>query len=305
MQAMRKSRFQQSIACAGLSSTLLTFLFLCAGCSPDHERQGASEFERTVPLEQQSNFRDIGGYETTDGSRVKTGLVYRSGELHALTDADVQTLENLGIETVVSFLIPAEIEARGADRVPEGTKEVALPIEAGGGLVKAVGEARTTGDFSKVPADLNPKLHEMAAEEAKAQYAALLREIIAADGRPLVYHCSHGVHRTGTATAIILSAVGVPWETVREDYLLSNECRAEEIGKRTEQLRLAAAKTFGVAPSAVDMTNINAFYILEGNYIDGTLKYAEETYGNMGTYLEKGLGLKAEEIAQLKKLLLE
>ncbi|MDF7822940.1 tyrosine-protein phosphatase [Pontiellaceae bacterium B12227] len=273
---------------------------LLVGCAP---RQPA--FERTVPLEGQSNFRDIGGYETEDGRTVKTGILYRSGELHALTNDDVQTLENLGVETVVSFLIPAEIEVRGADRVPEGTKEVALPIEAGGGLVQAVGEARITGDFSKVPADLNPRLHEMAAAEAKAQYAALIREIIAANGKPLAYHCSHGVHRTGTATAIILSAVGVPWETVREDYLLSNECRAEEIGNRTEELRLAAAETFGIAPATVDMTNINAFYILEGDYIDGTLNYIKETYDDMGTYLEKGLGLKAEEIAQLKKLLLE
>ena len=63
---------------------------------------------------------------------------------------------------------------------------------------------------------------------------------------------------------------------MREDYLLSNECRAEEIGKRTEQLRLAAAKTFGIAPEAVDMTNINAFYILEGSYIDGTLNYTQK-----------------------------
>ena len=86
-------------------------------------------------------------------------------------------------------------------------------------LTGIVNEARITGDFSKVPADLNPEIHRLLVVEAKDYYAKLLREIIAVDSQPLVYHCSHGVHRTGTATAILLSALGVPWENVREDYL--------------------------------------------------------------------------------------
>ena len=197
------------------------------------------------------------------------------------------------------------IEARGSDRLPEGTKQVLFPIEAGGGLVVEAGKARNTGDFSKVPADLNPKFHELLAEEAKEQYAALIREIIASDGAPLAYHCSHGIHRTGTATAIILSAVGVPWETVREDYLLSNKTRAEEIEKRTEQLRQLAAGTFGIPEEEVDMTNIKAFYILEGDYIDGTLNVITAEYGDIEAYLTKGLGLTTEEVEQLRELLLD
>jgi protein-tyrosine phosphatase len=272
-------------------------LIVLMGCSQQ-------PFERSVKLEGQSNFRDVGGYETVDGRTVKTGILYRSGELHSLTDADVATLDDLGIETVVSFLIPKEIEARGGDRLPEGARQVLLPIEAGGGLVGVVGIARNTGDFSKVPADLNPKFHELLAEEAKEQYAALIREIITSDGKPLAYHCSHGVHRTGTATAIILSAVGVPWKSVQEDYLLSNEMRGASIAKRTEQLRHTAAKTFSIAPEEVDMTNINAFYILESDYIDGTLKYIEANYGAMDDYLTVGLKVSPTEIERLKEILL-
>jgi protein-tyrosine phosphatase len=272
-------------------------LTVLIGCSPQ-------PFERSVELDGQSNFRDIGGYETVDGRTVKIGILYRSGELHALTADDVQILGNLGIETVVSFLIPKEIEARGGDRLPEGTKQVLLPIEGGGGLVVEVSKARNTGDFSKVPANLNPRFHELLADEAKKQYAALIREIIASEGKPLAYHCSHGIHRTGTATAIILSAVGVPWETVREDYLLSNQTRAGEIEKRTEQLRLLAAGTFDIAPEKVDMTNINAFYILESNYIDGTRNAINADYGDMTAYLTQGLGLTPQEIEQLKHILL-
>ena len=168
-----------------------------------------------------------------------------------------------------------------------------------------VGKARDTGDFSEVPADLNPKLHELATDEARAQYAALIREIIAADGAPLAFHCSHGIHRTGTGTAIILSAVGVPWETVREDYLLSNTFRAEENEKRIKQLTNEAAKTLGIPPEDVDTTNIVAFYILQGDYIDGTLELIEKEYGSINNYLNKGLGLSQEELIVLREQLLE
>lgn len=283
----------------GLPLLVLAMSILIFGCS----RKG--EFQRSVPLEGQGNFRDIGGYETADGRTVKTGVLYRSGELHALTDADVEILDDMGIRTVVSFLIPREIEARGPDRVPEGTREVMLPIEGGGGLVAEASRARRTGDFSKVPTDLNPRFHELLADEAKEQYAALIREIIADDSRPLVYHCSHGVHRTGTATAIILSALGVPWETVREDYLLSNVTRSEEVEKRLVQLRATAAETFGIPEDEVDMTNIKAFYILQGNYIDGTLAKVKADYGSIENYLKEGLGLSEQEIDLLRERLLE
>ena len=64
----------------------LAIIILLSGCSYE------ATFERSVSLEGQSNFRDIGGYQTVDGRTVKTGIVYRSGELHALTDHDVEKL---------------------------------------------------------------------------------------------------------------------------------------------------------------------------------------------------------------------
>ena len=264
-------------------------------------------YERHIDLEGQSNFRDIGGYRTTDGHSVKWGEVYRSGELHKLTDADVKKLEALGIKAVASFLTKREIESRGHDRLPEGVKEIPLPMEAGnmGDLAAVVSEARSTGDFSRVPAEFNPEIHRLLITEAREYYARLLREIADPAYRPIVYHCSHGVHRTGTATAILLSALGVPWETIREDYLLSNRYRHEEINRRISELRLLAADTLLVEPEQVDMTNIKAFYILEPEYIDASLDEAVKQYGSMGNYIREGLGITNAELANLREQLLE
>ena len=94
-------------------------------------------------------------------------------------------------------------------------------------------------------------------------------------------------------------------ETVREDYLLSNEYRAEEVEGRLGQLREMAAATLGLAPEDVDMAGANAFYVLKGSYIDASLDEAVARYGSMDDYIREGLGISDEEVAHLRGTLLE
>jgi len=266
-----------------------------------------AEPERHVALDGQPNFRDLGGYETADRRTVRWGEVYRSGELPRLSDEDVAKLDELDLRTVVSFLTEKEIQARGPDRLPAGTAEVSLPIEAAdlGDLLMVVRNARSTGDFSQVPPDLNPEIHRRLMSEARDYYASLLRQIADPASRPLAFHCSHGIHRTGTATAILLSALGVPWETIREDYLLSNTYRQEEIEHRLAQLRNLYAETNGIPQEEVDTTNMDAFYILQASYIDAALEQAVEDYGSMEAYIREGLGITDGEVERLRSELLE
>ena len=266
----------------------------------------AQDQVRMISLEGQSNFRDIGGYTTEDGHTLKMGKVYRSGELPKLSDSDVEKLKALKINVVVNFLLKEEIEKTGKDRLPEGTREVLIPIstQEAQSLVQEANKARKTGDFSKLPVELNPFVHKLLPKAGASSYASLIREIIKNKEGALVYHCSHGVHRTGTATAIILSLVGVPWQTVREDYLLSNLARKAEVDKRIVQLGKMTAKTQGIAFEEVDMTNIKAFYILEGKYIDATRDEIMKKYGSFESYAIKELGLTKKEIFALKNAML-
>jgi protein-tyrosine phosphatase len=259
-----------------------------------------------IPLEGQPNFRDLGGYKTTDGKTVKRGLVFRSGELPRLTDADVAKLDKLGIKTIVNFLAEKEIAAKGSDRLPEGVTEVFKPIDTSDGLAVHMIEARKTGDFTKVPPTINPKIHTLLAQkDAHDQYATLFKLLADGKSQPLVFHCSHGIHRTGTAAAFLLWTLGVPWDTIREDYMLSNDTRKEEVVKRRGQLRIAAAKHQGIAPDQVDMTNIDAFYILEPHYIDAARDEILKTHGSINAYLKNALKLTDQDIQNLKANLLE
>ncbi len=129
--------------------------------------------------------------------------------------------------------------------------------------------------------------------EGKDPYARLLQEVIEANGKPLVYHCSHGVHRTGTFTAVLLSILGVPWDTIREDYLLSNEYRAAENKKRIAALDDLAGQNSEVTDRKANLSNIEAFYILQGDYIDASYDEMINSYGSVDAYVREGLGLLA------------
>ena len=163
------------------------------------------------------------------------------------TDADLETLEELGVRTVVSFLTEGEIEYRGPDRLPEGVREISLPITGDvGGIPDAANmlvEARKTGDFRRFPPEFNPLVHEeLVSGMADSQYSELFEILSDESNYPVVFHCSHGIHRTGTAAALVLSALGVPWEVIREDYLRSNETRAAEVMPRIEELKTLASE---------------------------------------------------------------
>jgi len=272
----------------------------------ESEAEPAAVEARQVPLDGQSNFRDLGGYQTPDGRTVKWGEVYRSGELNDLTDDDVARLEALGLRTVVNFLQPAEIEAKGRDRLPEGTREILLPIGGRVGEVSLqVQESIRTGEFDELPPEMNPEFHRQLVLDGAEEYAALLRAAMDPANRPLVFHCSHGVHRTGTATAILLSALGVPWGQIRDDYMLSNTYRADEVEAQLARIRQAVAGARGVAPEEIDMTNVEAFFILEGYYIGGTLDQILEDHGSLEAFIRDGLGISDDDITRLRAELLE
>lgn len=264
-----------------------------------------------VGLEGQPNFRDLGGYETKDGRRLREGLVFRSGELPRTTDADLETLERLGVRTVVNFLTDGEIDYRGPDRLPAGVTEISLPITGEiNGIPDAANklvEARKSGDFRRFPPEFNPLVHEeLVSGIADPQYSQLFEILSDESNYPIVFHCSHGIHRTGTAAALVLTALGVPWDTVREDYLHSNKTRAAEVAPRIDELNeLATAIDMTPGERAENAAAIDAFYLLEPAYIDASRAKAEERFGGLENYIEKGLKQSPSDLEKIRSLLLE
>ena len=261
-------------------------------------------FTRHIELDGQVNFRDLGNYINESNFTIKPKMVYRSGHFAKLSDDDLDKMEELGIKTVVSFLTPNEIKSGGEDRLPEGVNRVYLGIEGQGNEVDDLIAARRTGDFSAIPSDFNFQIHRILPETGKAQYDSLFHLLADSLNYPLVFHCSHGIHRTGTASAILLSLLGVPWNTVSDDYLLSNKYRHEESSMRIHYLDSIARVKNPDLDHETNLLYIQEFYTLSPEYIKGTQDHILEEYGSFEKYAHNS-GISSREIDKIKRILLQ
>jgi protein-tyrosine phosphatase len=259
---------------------------------------------RHIPLAGQPNFRDLGGYAAGDGRRIKWGVVYRSGELSQLSDDDVGKLGDLGIRTVVDFRSPEEVSARGEGRVPSGAQVVPLPIASSDMFAKLI-PMFLKGDFSQVPPDLLDKVNRMLVREFTEQYAGLLRALSDPANRPLVFHCTQGKDRAGFGAAMVLSALGVPWETVVEDYLLSNHFRKEENDKMLGMIRGFAATRGGPNGEEIAFSRVEGLLYVKEQSLQAAHAEIIERHGNVEAFLTEGLGCSVEGLERLRDDLLE
>jgi protein-tyrosine phosphatase len=136
-------------------------------------------------------------------------------------------------------------------------------------------------------------------------YSALIRELADPENRPLVFHCTAGKDRAGIGAAIVLTLLGVPWETVRNDYLLSNFYRKEENERELKNIRDNIAKQKGIFPEQVDMATYEGMFLVKPEYLEAARDEVVRRYGSMDAYLRKGLGISDEMIDKLRNELLE
>jgi len=170
--------------------------------------------DRHLAFERLHNFRDLGGYATTDGRTVRWRRLYRSDALSKLRGADWNRFLALGVRTVIDLRYPWEIESRG--RVPDhdGQAYHNLCIEHRpydqAALQPSVELVAYLGDrFAEVAADGVKELRrvlELVADEASA---------------PLVFHCAAGKDRTGIVAALVLALLGVPEDDIAADFALT------------------------------------------------------------------------------------
>ena len=255
---------------------------------------------RRLPLEGAKNFRDLGGYRASDGRYVRWGLVYRSNHLVNLTARDSEYLNTLGIRLVCDVRSDGE-RARAPDHWTGNAPEFfAVPI--GSNLISTP----TADDLKRRVAAINTETKESVraydyAIEYAGQYAKILRRIAAGD-LPAVEHCTAGKDRTGVFSAILLTALGVPRETVVQDYMLSNQylLAPDTIEMTAGDLQRA----FGLAEPP-DIATVKAIMTAKPETLEATLDKITKTYGSFDNYLREALKLSDAEVNMLRQRLLE
>lgn len=255
--------------------------------------------ERKVNLEGAYNFRDLGGYATSDGHKVKWGSLFRSEQLSSLTEADKQYLLNSGLKTVVDYRSDGEIAA-APDPVMDGVKEVKDPVTQ-----DTNGAMNTSTLLSMMPeqaVDVFAGFQRSMVEQPQVgAYKTLFELLLDPNNLALVQHCTAGKDRTGLGSALILLALGVPEDTIMSDYLLSNTYRAE-----ANAAQLAALSKQMNLP--LDSNPMKVMAILMGvqkEFLQASLDQIKVDYGSYDGFFQNALGLSQQDLQKLQAMYLE
>ncbi|MEM1249148.1 MAG: tyrosine-protein phosphatase [Acidobacteriota bacterium] len=251
--------------------------------------------ERSVGFEGQPNFRDLGGYETADGGRVKWGQLFRSGEMSGLTAADAEQLAALGIAVVCDLRESREREEAPSPWPAEGGPEVLTGVDPESAAWDALARLETGEQARELMAEGYPRT----VEDKAGAYQAMFERLTVGE-QPLVVHCSAGKDRAGIASSLVLHALGVPRAVVLADYELTNEYSGR-LRERGEEESDATAALLAALPAEV----LEALLDADRTYLIAAWDYMESTYGSVDGYLEQKLGVDAAAKQRLRELYVE
>lgn len=273
------------VVAAVLAATLSAFVSTGAVAVPAAPASQTAGFDRSLHLPNAKNARDVGGYLTTSGKLVRTGVAFRSGQLSGLTAPEWSTLRGLGVNHLVdlrniserrddAYTPPAGVGYQVAD-------VFALPPTQLPGLNDLLNTVRCVNpavalNAVKILATVDEPDDALtgASYPLEACYHGALDAFgdtiraLASDTRTVLFHCSAGKDRTGVASAILLTILGVPRATVIDDFLLSNTYRG---------------------PGSV-----------QREWLEGWFYAVTATWGTFGNYVKYGLQVNDTTVAKLK-----
>lgn len=255
--------------------------------------------ERWLALEGSRNFRDLGGYQTTDGRAVRWGRMFRSGSLADLTDAGVEDLARLELGLVCDFRtdeerikwpsrLPLEDEPQVAHLAVKPVAESSLEALL---LTGRIWETKEAQDIS--PEDTRramANIYRCYARDHAAQYRVLLQSLAEAGDKPVLFHCAAGKDRTGFGAAVVLRALGVSMELILEDYLLTNRYIDAWLERRKGD------------PYPI---HIRAVLGAHEDFLTAAFEAVDQEFGSFEVYLRDALAVTEERHAGLREALLE
>jgi protein-tyrosine phosphatase len=267
--------------------------------------QKFASLPQSVGVENNNNTRHLGGYKTAGGKKVAGRNLIRTGSPGGFSDKDVAfLLSEYRLRHVVDLRTEYERSADASLESVPGVSYSALPLSADAQqsigfnreacniliqMVRAVGGTAEAAlsTMKKVYADIVND--EILIERTRKIFDILLEN----EGGCVMYHCAGGKDRTGVMSALILSALGVDWNTVAEDYLLTNIYINDAAVKSLEEV-------MGETDDPEVIAGVKYFLFAHEGYLEYVLSTVKSKYGSMESYLGQVLGLTPQKTAKLR-----
>jgi len=260
--------------------------------------------ERLIPLEGTYNFRDFGGYPAAGGTMVKRRTLYRSDNLSQLSPRAFARFASLGIRLLVDLRTEYESVHR-PNATPPGLdlRVERLPISIAPELEKKWSNLEKawfmlSGRMERLDLEYTFDLYRRLVENAAPALARLFELLLDPGAYPVLILCMAGRDRTGFAAAMVLSALGVPLETVLEDYCLTDVYAAKSMDRMVRTMR--ALSLFRTTSQT-----IRQFFAARPEYLRSAIEAIESAHGSVEAYLRDRAGLTDASRTTLRSLLLE
>ena len=256
---------------------------------------------RVLSLDGVHNFRDFGGYAVAGGGRLKRGVLWRSGQHHGASDADLARIAALGLVDVFDLRSSRERESHPCRRPDAFAAAIYLSDDPTHIAAPHLAAAATAGsrDAAAVREGMRRNYGGIA---FRPELVAMIRRQLAvlAEGRGAsLVNCMAGKDRTGIAVAMIQLAAGVHRDDVVADYLLTNSAGDVEA-------RIAAgAETIRAVARQMDPEVLRVIMGVEAVYLEAAFEMIGERHGSLEGYLREVLGVDGDLREKLREQLIE
>lgn len=254
---------------------------------------------RAVPSATVVNLRDLGGISLAPGSRVRQGVLLRSGHLSDLDTEHDRAVAALCIRTVVD-LRTADERRWAPDRLPRGARlfvadvlgdhpgvtaaRVRVLLSDPDGAAEVLGGGRAQELFTQTYRQM------VLSPGAAAAYRAFLETAADPAARPLLFHCTAGKDRTGWAAALLLLIAGASRDVVRAEFLAANPAERGAVGPYVQRF-LDAGGDPDIAAAVVDV---------RPRYMEAALDAMDERWGGLDGYLRDALRVPDASLEKLR-----
>ena len=285
------------IALAAAPLAIPTFWRCREALTPAHDEAMIRDPQASpfLPTEGIHNLRDYGGWAVPGGGRVRSGLLFRSGQHKDASDADLDAFQALDVRTIIDLRGLSERssfpcrrhEAFDAEIIAyEGETTNSPPHEGGLDKTDMTAEKafqRMTAVYTRMP--VNPAMIDM--------FSRYFEALDTREGGSLV-HCFAGKDRTGIAASLLLYALGVHYDDIVTEFLRTNEAPTKHI-LESQSLPRMQAHYAEIEPEAIQ----NLMGVRE-EYIATYWSKVTRDHGSIDTYLAQTLGVDEARKARLK-----
>ena len=248
-----------------------------------------------------NNVRDLGGMPAEGGRRIRKGRLLRAGILAKATAEDIRILtQEHHVKTIVDLRGDEEI-AQAPDPVIEGVRHHR------NGLLPSrnIGVSHEEDIFHSAKKmgegfDHMVSVYAMLVNEERAisRLRQFIGYLLEQKEGAVLWHCTAGKDRTGIASMILQTALGVPQDLIMHDYLYSNVCLKKDFDALLAEVLIRT-------DDENIIENARQMMLAREEYLQTFMTGMVMACGSTGEFLKERLGLDEKTKALLQDMYLE